>query len=94
MCKKKAENNNYICLLNALYMSKNGNCILVGRCSSCKNWVYNDYVLQGYSNRYKMCNIATEEDSNGIIDTTCSSEGISGELITRDDFGCILYNAK
>jgi hypothetical protein len=69
------------------------NRLLYGRCSSCKHWVDNYYVLNGYSERHKMCNIATKDDSKGFIDAICSCEGIGGELITRDDFGCVLYNA-
>lgn len=62
------------------------------RCSTCKHWVDNLYVLQGYSNDYRMCNIADEDESNGMIDAICSGEGIGGELITRNDFGCVLHN--
>lgn len=60
------------------------------RCSTCKHWVNNDYVLQGYSDRHKMCNVANSRD--GFFDVICSSEGIVGELITRNDFGCLLHN--
>jgi hypothetical protein len=70
------------------------NNVLVGRCSTCKHWVDNYYVLQGYSDRHKMCNVATEDDSGGFMDAICSGEGIGGELITRDDFGCVLHNAR
>lgn len=68
--------------------------VLVGRCSSCKHWVDNHYVSEGYSDRHKMCNIANEDNSDGLMDAICSGEGIGGELITRDDFGCVLYNAR
>ena len=64
-------------------------------CENCKHWTSNKYVLQGYSSEYKYCSIATEEDSDGFMDAICSGEGITGELITRKDFGCILfYNAR
>jgi hypothetical protein len=61
-------------------------------CSTCKHWTDNFYILQGYSKDYKMCNIADEDRSNGMIDAICLGEGIGGELITRNDFGCILHN--
>ena len=63
-------------------------------CLNCKNWIYNKYVLQGYDKKYKMCNIASETKSNGMMNAICSSEGIDGELITREDFGCILFDAN
>jgi hypothetical protein len=61
-------------------------------CSNCKHWIDNSYVLQGYSEDYKVCNIADEDKSKGMIDAICSGEGIRGELITRNDFGCVLHN--
>jgi len=61
-------------------------------CSTCKHWIDNFYVLEGYPENYKICNIADEDKSNGMIDAICSGEGIGGELITRNDFGCVLHN--
>ena len=54
------------------------NHILVGRSYSCKHWVDNCYALKGYSDRYRKCNVATEEDSNGLMGTICSTEGVGG----------------
>lgn len=72
--------------------------MLVGRCSTCKNWVNENYwFLQGYGDThkmYKMCIVATKDDSEGYMDAICAGEGIGGELITREDFGCVLYNAR
>ena len=70
------------------------NRLLAGRCFSCKHWVDNYYLLRGYSDRHKICNIANLDDSGGFIDAICFGEGIGGEFITRDDFWCVLYNAS
>jgi hypothetical protein len=76
------------------FVPTDANNVLAGRCSTCKHWVDNYYVLQEYSDRHKMCNVATEDDSGSFMDAICSGEGIGGELITRDDFGCVLHNDR
>lgn len=60
-------------------------------CLNCKYWENDEYVLQGFdANIYRVCNKADEID--GMMQSICCSEGIAGELVTRQDFGCVIFN--
>jgi len=97
----KAENNNSIDLdayanglldmHQALQLHKTN---VSGSCYNCKHWVNCNYATQGYSEDYKVCNIAEEDKSDGLFDAICSSERIGGELITHKNFGCVLHNYR
>lgn len=67
-----------------------------GNCISCKHW--SDHSIEGYGSTYKVCSILKinrlfeihNTTQINIIDMVCI--GPKAELITRNDFGCILYS--
>lgn len=61
-------------------------------CKTCKHWnPLNEYIAQYYSEGYGFCDVSNLDDSNRLMESTCLSEGIMGELITKENFGCILH---
>lgn len=67
------------------------------RCSECKHWYTSAYYKDGWIKRplvgaYGICEKANDIDADGIqMLATCDGEGIMGELITHEGFGCVLF---
>lgn len=66
---------------------------VVPKCLNCRYWSKETNILEEHydTNIYGICNKA-EDENEKIMDAICSSEGIRGELITRQDFGCVIFN--
>ena len=61
-------------------------------CLNCEHWIDNVYALETYTNEYKICNVIS--NGNDLAESINSSEGISGELVTKYNFGCVLHKPK
>jgi hypothetical protein len=70
-------------------------------CGTCKYWDIHSLDDIGYKchtpeMKIGICQIASygsdhTEDRDYLSIATCNSEGIYGELVTQDSFGCIKY---
>jgi len=63
----------------------------MNNCKTCKWWGKN--ILQNvYAECYpehKICKVKSPK-----LEITCMSEGIDGEMWTKEDFGCVLYESE
>ena len=63
-------------------------------CRTCIYWSTSDIkMLSAFSNNHGYCEKSEAIDKTDMMIATCMSEGIEGELITRDDFGCVMHEA-
>lgn len=71
-------------------------------CGTCKHWSKNTVDLIGFAchkddDSIGICDRAYPdhtEDDKYLLVATCQSEGIYGSLVTKENFGCIEYQAK
>jgi hypothetical protein len=54
-------------------------------CKNCKYWGEFHIDLLHY------CTIISNNNTDDLASASCFSEGIGGELITKENFGCMLF---
>ena len=60
-------------------------------CQNCIWWEKEFYDKKYYTENHGQCKNEELDLNDGIFNAICMSEGISGDLITRSDFGCIMF---
>lgn len=60
-------------------------------CKNCEHWHKPFYEQDWYGNSFGLCCKANDDER---IKADCLSEGVNASLITREDFGCILFELK
>lgn len=58
-------------------------------CKNCKFWKDAHYLNN--DENIKECSFATNSLRGNLAEAICYGKGISGELITRYDFGCVAF---
>lgn len=63
-------------------------------CGTCRHWDKDHfYVRHAKHDGFGIC-LLSEGGMHPLMRGMCSSEGIFGELETRETFGCVLHEAK
>lgn len=68
-------------------------------CKECRHWVRDNWMVLDEP-RHGVCSLASEGEyyrDNAISEVIAWAEydgGYTGNLITRDDFGCVLFDRK
>jgi len=63
----------------------------MNNCKTCKWWANHELqnAYTDYFDDLRMCGVQNEK-----LEITCISEGITGEMWTRADFGCVLHESE
>ena len=68
----------------------------MGNCKDCKFWDTDKTEWSGYSGNFNVCAKIIGDDEEGFLEIahTIGHYDHASGLVTRSDFGCVLFEAK